>query len=543
MIQRGCLLIFGDIKESGLPHQKGKGSVYINNWIPGALSNYSRIVKIIEKNRRYIKLREEQALPPLKAGEFNRLGSLSIASTKFRAHKLTFRDFPRDLNIYQKRGLLRKKRNYEKRYPTRKLPSQNFIYPYKQRYRLIRIPTISLSISDNKHWMAECQGIGIPSIQIVDTTSSFDQITYPIISNQRSLSFGSLIIDLFSEIMDNALFYKAKTLKIKKKKLHEVVIKARAYNKKVSTRLLWALRRIRRRRYRKKIKKFESKYYKMYRKYSFRPVTFFKKALQWSRPKVYNSYEKLVDNLNPTRDPKRKKSLRKLEWKRKQYLKYLEESLERKKLKKQLKTVILKDIFKFKGVKKYLHRLNKLIIFWGKKSSKEVKKYENKWGPLKRWGRLETKKHWRAREQIKRLEIRHERYINIKSKIKELYRSYKKSNKKKKNLIQLLKAKYVLIQMRNLIKKLRIRKRSFRDKVRRSSNWKKEKIQKYENYLIDNQFKKENKEMRIIKKNLRILKRKKNLINDIKRITFGYMRGIMEPIKYEYYFYKKFRPY
>jgi len=478
MIQRGCLLIFGDIKESGLPHQKGRGSVYINNWIPGALSNYSRIVKIIEKNKRYIKLREEQALPPLKAGELNRLGSLSVTSTKFKTHKLTFIDFPRDMNIYQKIGALRKKRRYEKRFPSRKLPYQQFIYPYKHRPPLIRIPTISVSISDNKYWMAECQGIGIPSIQIVDTTSAFDQVTYPIISNQRSLSFGSLIIDLFAEVMDNALFYKANTLEIKKKKLHEITKKARVFNKKLLIALSSALRSVRKNEYNYKRQKFEISYYKAYHKYKFRPITFLRNVLIWPYNNPYNKYEEIAQYA--------KRALRKIERKRLDYLKYLEESLEKKKLKRHLKSIILKDIFKFRSVKKYLYQLNKLILLYSKKYDQQLTEYIHKWGPLKKWGGIYNKKKRKAREKILKIEKKHQLYISVKAKVNKLLKSYKREKKDRKNFIHFVKAKYIIIKVNKMIRKLKLRRVHFRNRVRRSLAHKKALVKKYENKLKRN---------------------------------------------------------
>jgi hypothetical protein len=45
----------------------------------------------------------------------------------------------------------------------------------------------------------------IPSIQLCDTQSFFDKITYPIVANQRSVPLTYLLIHLFAELCTNAL--------------------------------------------------------------------------------------------------------------------------------------------------------------------------------------------------------------------------------------------------------------------------------------------------------------------------------------------------
>jgi hypothetical protein len=65
--------------------------------------------------------------------------------------------------------------------------------------RMTKIPAISLSVLDNFIWLNECHNLGIPSIQICDTQSYYDLITYPIIANQRSIPFTYLLVHLFSE--------------------------------------------------------------------------------------------------------------------------------------------------------------------------------------------------------------------------------------------------------------------------------------------------------------------------------------------------------
>lgn len=68
-----------------------------------------------------------------------------------------------------------------------------------------RIPSIALSVLDNFIWLNECHSLSIPSIQLCDTQSIYDRITYPIIANQRSIPFTQLIINLFAESCTFAL--------------------------------------------------------------------------------------------------------------------------------------------------------------------------------------------------------------------------------------------------------------------------------------------------------------------------------------------------
>lgn len=67
------------------------------------------------------------------------------------------------------------------------------------------MPSVSLSVLDSDIWLAECVCVGIPSIQICDTQSHFDKITYPIIANQRSLAFTHLILHLAVEVCNTSL--------------------------------------------------------------------------------------------------------------------------------------------------------------------------------------------------------------------------------------------------------------------------------------------------------------------------------------------------
>ena len=62
------------------------------------------------------------------------------------------------------------------------------------------VPSISFSTKDSAIWLNECNATGIPSIQLCDTQSEYEKITYPIIANQRSIPFVHIMVGLFSEL-------------------------------------------------------------------------------------------------------------------------------------------------------------------------------------------------------------------------------------------------------------------------------------------------------------------------------------------------------
>lgn len=75
-----------------------------------------------------------------------------------------------------------------------------------------RIPAISLSLLDDSIWLNEVHSLRIPAIQLCDTQSPYPLIDYPIISNQRSHGFSTLILELFNEtgsyaLMQERLFF------------------------------------------------------------------------------------------------------------------------------------------------------------------------------------------------------------------------------------------------------------------------------------------------------------------------------------------------
>jgi len=69
------------------------------------------------------------------------------------------------------------------------------------------LPSISLSLSDCSIWLHETSCLKIPSIQICDTQSAYQKISFPIVANQRSVSFNYLILTLFSETCNFSLLY------------------------------------------------------------------------------------------------------------------------------------------------------------------------------------------------------------------------------------------------------------------------------------------------------------------------------------------------
>ena len=53
--------------------------------------------------------------------------------------------------------------------------------------KFARVPNISLSVLDSFIWENECNCLGIPSVILADSQTSYDNIAYPIIANQRSI--------------------------------------------------------------------------------------------------------------------------------------------------------------------------------------------------------------------------------------------------------------------------------------------------------------------------------------------------------------------
>lgn len=139
------------------------GSVYsfITAWIPGIISNYARVTKSIMSYKRYIAHAQHLAKRPQME---------AVIATNINP-------FPKASSLQEKRKV-----------------------PF-----IPRLPSISLSVLDSDIWLNECNCLGIPSIQICDTQSNFEKITYPIISNQRSMNFSYLIVYLAAEVCNTSL--------------------------------------------------------------------------------------------------------------------------------------------------------------------------------------------------------------------------------------------------------------------------------------------------------------------------------------------------
>nr|ADZ99056.1 ribosomal protein S2 [Physarum polycephalum] len=140
------------------------GSIFsfITDWVPGLLTNYKRVTRAIRAYKLHL-ARTAYFLkrPQLKA----------IAHSYF--------------NPIPKSSLFKRRRR------TPQIP---------------KFPAISLSILDSNVWLHECLCLRIPSIQICDNQSQFEKVTYPIISNQRSMAFSHLIVYLAAEVSNTSLF-------------------------------------------------------------------------------------------------------------------------------------------------------------------------------------------------------------------------------------------------------------------------------------------------------------------------------------------------
>jgi ribosomal protein S2 len=158
---RGTFLIHGN-PSNGLKIKQNSIFIFVTEWLPGLLTNYKQLVLSIRRNQKYNNI----------------------------------------LSFYLKRPqqFINENINLQAR-PL----SQQVIKSSKR--RVPALPAISLSISDSKIWLNETAILGIPSIQICDTQSHIQKISYPIIANQQSVTFNYLIISLFAEVCNYGLMF------------------------------------------------------------------------------------------------------------------------------------------------------------------------------------------------------------------------------------------------------------------------------------------------------------------------------------------------
>jgi ribosomal protein S2 len=176
IIGRGSLLIYARANKSQFI-ETDTVYTFVNMWIPGLISNYKRVITSIHKNVRAL----------------HNFGSIYLTRPQLDALDAT-------------------------RYHASLLPSN--VKKVNRYRRFARIPNISLSVLDSFIWLNECESLAIPSIQLCDSQTFIDNVTYPIIANQRSVPFTRLIIGLFSEICAYALM--SEHFYVKKMKLTSV---------------------------------------------------------------------------------------------------------------------------------------------------------------------------------------------------------------------------------------------------------------------------------------------------------------------------------
>jgi ribosomal protein S2 len=163
MLYRGSFLIYAQAHKS-LKIDHNAVFTFVNSWLPGLISNYKQMITALSQNR---------SILSYFGAEFFKRPQLDALATS---------------------------------YTNPVLKPQAILYP-KRRSRFARVPTISLSVLDSPIWLNECHNLAIPSILVCDSQSAYDKVTYPIISNQRSVPFTYLIINLFSEACNYALMF------------------------------------------------------------------------------------------------------------------------------------------------------------------------------------------------------------------------------------------------------------------------------------------------------------------------------------------------
>lgn len=275
MQARGTFLIYAEA-HNALNLNHDSVFIFANSWLPGLLTNYRRV-------------------------------SLSVAVNKFHKSRiypfLSRTQLTATNNIRLKpflRSILRFKKG--------KVP------------RIPKLPTISFSVLDNFIWLNECHNLKIPSIQLCDTQSFFDKVTYPIVANQRSVPLTYLLVHLFSEVCTNALLDS-----------HLAFI---SYYKYLSKKNLCE----------KKVTRILAR-----RKKRNRKIRIAKKVKRLNKKKVYKSKLKLKKNIVPLSIRYRKR-LKKLK-KRKYFFK--------SRLKKKIKRFILRRLLRKPRFRKLKYRQNK----------------------------------------------------------------------------------------------------------------------------------------------------------------------------------------
>lgn len=158
---RRTLLIYSQA-QNGIKFDNNAVFTFVNAWLPGLITNYRQLIISLHRN----------------AKSLYRFGAFYLTNPQLQA-----------LQVFSHRPKL--------------LPSLIRRKIFKVRYG--NIPNLSLSLLDSPVWLNECHSLQIPSIQLCDTQASYDCITYPIISNQRSIPFTRLIISIFTETCAHAL--------------------------------------------------------------------------------------------------------------------------------------------------------------------------------------------------------------------------------------------------------------------------------------------------------------------------------------------------
>jgi len=170
---------------------------FVTQWVSGLLSNYKRVISHIVIH----KLHEARLLPFLSRPQLDAVDNLT--------HK--------------------------------PLLVGSTIFKKKRRAYISRVPSIALSTLDSYIWANECNCLRIPSIQLCDTQSLYQKITYPIIANQRSVSITHLIVHLFAEACSMALIHEhlffrsfSKHLRVCKR---NIMLKVKSHSKRQHYRL------------------------------------------------------------------------------------------------------------------------------------------------------------------------------------------------------------------------------------------------------------------------------------------------------------------
>ena len=519
---RGSFLIHAN-PSNGLKIHQNSVFIMITSWLPGILTNYKHLILSLRRHKH----KKDIFSFYLKRPQLHAMENVSILAVP---------------------------------------PSQKIVKA--RRRRVPSLPSISLSVSDSNIWLNETLSLGIPSIQICDTQSHLQKISYPIIANQKSITFNFLILSLFSETCNYSLIFEhlyflslykhlnvQKTIKkkIKRKTLRYFYLSKSKKNDFLSLRNYYSrlkrshkswLYRKKRRHKRKRIKfrirfrhKFSNKrkrissiFRKKYSPFSqnfkkyryFLSMNFIKSSNKIFKIKIRKTNKVIKINFKPSKKSYQKiiknkiSKINNILTKKKRKFKQKIQKIKNNIVKIEQKNQIIKNTFR--------NVISKNTNKEKKKLEKEIKKIEK---VIHQKGHIDemsspSKKHWNNIRQ-NNLKSSREKYEKLDNREKEIIQEEEKKKKFENNVVKIEQKKQIIQKFNSNIVKIE-QKKQIIQKIKNNIvkiEQKKQIIQKIKNNIVKIKQKKQQKK---IKSRLKYIKRPINIIkkNPKKKIEIKY---------------------